>query len=433
MNQTSPQRQKTVSLNRVHPREPHVLVKTATRDGVQVPSWPEPMEETAFYGLAGETVRTIEPHTEADPVALLTQYLTAFGNIVGRGPYFQVERSRHGMNLFVTLVGNTSKARKGTSWGHVRELSRCADPGWCADCIQTGLSSGEGLIHAVRDAGYDDPGVAEKRLLIIDEEFPSTLKMLARSGNTLSPVLRSAWDGNDLQLITKHAPCKATHAHISLVAHVTKDELRRELTATEMGNGFANRFLWGCVRRSNVLPDGGCVPESEIEPLEARLRGAVRYAQSLGECELRRDPFARELWHAMYTDLSEGKPGLLGAVISRAEAQVLRLACTYALLDQSQVIRGEHLLAAHAVWDYCEASARFIFGDALGDPLADELLSRLKQSPDGLTRTDISYAFKRNRTEAEIMRALTVLADSGLARCRKEQGVGRPAERWLLI
>ncbi len=33
-------------------------------------TWPEPLADEAFYGLAGDIVRTIEPHTEADPAAL---------------------------------------------------------------------------------------------------------------------------------------------------------------------------------------------------------------------------------------------------------------------------------------------------------------------------------------------------------------------------
>ena len=424
--------QQFVPLNRC---EKHTGQPPAVPSAQTIPSWPEPLSEKAFHGLAGEIVRTIKPHTEADPVAVLLQLLVAFGNIVGRGPHFWAERNRHGMNLFVVLVGTTSKSRKGTSWGHVRELSTIADPTWCGNCIQTGLSSGEGLIYAVRDPrGVEDPGIHEKRLLIIDEEFSSTLKMLVRSGNTLSPVLRLAWDESPLQILTKQSPCKATDAHISLVAHVTRDELRRDLTCTEMGNGFANRFLWACVCRSNILPDGSCVPESLIEPLAARLKEAVEYAQTLGDCELRRDRCARDLWHSVYRELSEGKPGLLGSVISRAEPQVMRLAGIYALLDHAGEISEDHLLAALAVWNYCEASARFVFGDALGDPLADELLSRLKQAFDGLTRTEINDSFARNRKETEITRALYVLAERGLARCRRETGrPGRPVERWRVV
>ena len=411
------------------------LIADIPGSGVQVPSWPEPLTQEALYGLPGEIVHAIEPHTEADPVALLTQFLVGFGNVVGREPHWTAENNRHGLNLFVVLVGNTSKARKGTSWGHVRLLCAMADPQWGNDCIQTGLSSGEGLIYALRDGRDDgDAGVSEKRLLITDEEFSSTLKMLARSGNTLSPILRSGWDGLPLQLLTKQSPCKATETHISLVGHITKDELRRDLTDTEMGNGFANRFLWACVRRSKSLPDGGSLRDASIRNLALRLKNAVRYAHSLGDRRIQRDECAGELWRSRYPELSEGKPGLLGAVTSRAEAQVMRMACIYALLNHSDTIRQDHLFAALAVWDYCEASARFIFGDALGDPLADELLSKLKCAPDGLTRTEINHAFGRNRQEVEIQRALAVLADSGRARCRKEKrGGGRPAERWYCI
>ena len=92
--------------------------------------WPDPLEEEAYYGLAGEVVRTIEPHSEADPAALLVQFLVAFGNAVGRGPHFQVEADKHATNIFALVVGETSKARKGTSLGHILRLFNLADPEW---------------------------------------------------------------------------------------------------------------------------------------------------------------------------------------------------------------------------------------------------------------------------------------------------------------
>ena len=45
--------------------------------------WPEPLDEAAFHGLAGEFVRMVEPHTEADPNALLVQVLVSYGNAIG--------------------------------------------------------------------------------------------------------------------------------------------------------------------------------------------------------------------------------------------------------------------------------------------------------------------------------------------------------------
>src|SRR5947208_2889013 len=75
-------------------------------------SYPQPMDTSAFHGLAGEIVRRIEPHTEADPAALLFQLLAGFGNVVGRNAYMEADGARHYLNLFGVLVGQSSKGRK---------------------------------------------------------------------------------------------------------------------------------------------------------------------------------------------------------------------------------------------------------------------------------------------------------------------------------
>jgi hypothetical protein len=100
------------------------------------------------------------------------------------------------MNLFATLVGRTSTGRKGTAGDHVIRLFEDADPTF-APRMLSGLASGEGLIHHVRDAvhkGDDvvDEGVSDKRLISIEPEFSRVLKAAARDGCTLSPM-RCAW------------------------------------------------------------------------------------------------------------------------------------------------------------------------------------------------------------------------------------------------
>src|SRR5262245_19522985 len=96
------------------------------------PAWPA-MDNAAYYGLAGEVVEIIKPHTEADPVAILIQFLTCAGSIVGRCPYYQVEGTRHHANLFAVLVGESSKARKGTSWDRISGIVKIADDHWYTD------------------------------------------------------------------------------------------------------------------------------------------------------------------------------------------------------------------------------------------------------------------------------------------------------------
>src|SRR5437762_3189358 len=195
---------------------------------------------------------------------------------------------------------------------------------------------------------------------------------MTREGNTLSPVIRSAWDCGDLKTMVKNSPAKATGAHISIVGHITKDELRRLLTQTESANGFANRFLWVAVKRSKCLPDGGAIDTVSFEDVVAQLQAVVDFAKDF--VEIFRDPDAKTLWREAYPDLSEGKPGMLGAITGRAEAQVMRLSAIYALLDKSRLIRPEHHRAALAVWKYCEESACWIFGTNTGDRNADKIL-----------------------------------------------------------
>jgi hypothetical protein len=115
------------------------------------PDWPEPLAEEAYHGLVGRFVRAVEPHTEADPVALVVQFLIGVGNVIGRTAHACADGSKHFANEFGVLVGQSSKARKGTSWARVREVLNRAEEQWVESRVLSGLSSGEGLIWAVRD------------------------------------------------------------------------------------------------------------------------------------------------------------------------------------------------------------------------------------------------------------------------------------------
>ena len=403
-------------------------------------SWPELFDPAALHGLAGDVVRVLEPQSEADPVAILIQFLTAFGNAAGRSAHFLVESDHHYLKLFCVLVGRTSKARKGTSWGHVLRLFQMADEPWAAEHIANGLSSGEGLIWAVRDEirkreaekengktvrhheVISDAGVKDKRFLCLESEFASVLKVAEREGNTLSPVVRNAWDSGNLRTLTKNTPAKATASHVSIIGHITEEELRRYLTTTETCNGFANRFLWVCVRRSKYLPEGGRLTDDMLRPFAARLAEALEAARWMEQMVM--DETTRQLWAAVYPELSKEQPGLFGSLTSRAEAQTMRLACIYAALDQSVVIRRQHLEAALAVWGYVEDSVRYIFTDAMGDPVADEILNALTEHPEGLSRTDIQARFSGHCKSSRISASLAVLCRHGRASQCQENNEG---------
>ena len=400
------------------------------------------LDPEALHGLAGEIVKAIDPYTESDPVAVLTNTLTAFGNVVGPLPYFRVENTRHHLNLFIVQTGETAKGRKGTGWSTARRMFKEVDNEWSDKRVTGGLSSGEGLIFAVRDERIEktpvkehgrvvdyqeviaDHGVEDKRLLLVEEELAQALKVMSREGNILSAIIRQAWDGGNLNPLTKSNPIKATGAHISIIGHITKTELLRHLTATEQSNGFANRFYWFLVARSKCIPNPTGIPDEILLPLIEELRDAVDFARKIGE--ISRDKDAAAIWEAVYPQLSEGKPGLMGAVISRAEAQVMRLACIYSLLDESALVRVEHLRAALALWDYSEKSAQAVFGELTGDPAADKAAEALRIGG-SLTMTELHGLFGRNAPRAEIERVASALLKQGMATIETvSDGNGRP-------
>jgi hypothetical protein len=419
-------------------REPQAI-----EDAAPTPVWPAPLDAAAMHGIAGEFVQMIEPNTESDPAAILVQSLVAFGSLVGRGPHYRVEGDEHHANLYAVLVGDTGKGRKGTSAGRVRQPFERI-PEWKPPV--SGLSSGEGLKYHVRDAREEtkankagelvtevvDEGVSDKRLLVVESEFASALRAAQRQGSTLSATIREGWDTGNLRTLTKNDPITATGAHIAIVGHITSDELRAELTATDSANGFANRFLFVAVRRSKLLPFGGDdTDEGELQAMADRLRDRMLVARTRGRIAMTQD--ARAAWASAYPELSAGGEGLHGAVTARAEAQCVRLALIYTLLDGAEVIDVPHLLAALAVWSYCDATAKFVFGASLGDRTADEIIRRLQRAGDaGLTRTDIRDAFGRNLSTEKIGAALDLLRRRGRATCESVRTEGRPSEVWRI-
>jgi len=137
------------------------------------------------------------------------------------------------------------------------------------------------------------------------------------------------------------------------------------------------------VRRSKELPFGG--EQVDTSGLVKRI-GDLLYRLAHGDTPVGWDASAIPLWREVYSDLSRDRAGLVGSVTSRAEAQVLRTALIYTLLDGENNIAEPHLQAALELWRYCEQSVTIIFGTSTGDPLADEIHRMLKASPDGLTK-----------------------------------------------
>ncbi len=430
-------------------------------DLAPIPGWPAPPEEAAWRGPAGELALMLAPQTEADPVGILIQILVAFGNLIGRSAYWEVGKTRHHCNLYVALIGRSARARKGTAWDLSRWLLSTCDESWRKNGVKKGLDSGPGLIRCVRDpmivrqkvgrtpllGGSDfedvvaDPGVDDKRALFVETEFGAMLASMNRENNNLDGVLRDSFDSGDLGSVVKGNPMTATGAHVSLIGHCTFGELGLKLQSDHITNGLANRFLWACVRRSRLLPNGGDFSGLKFAPLQARIARAFHAAFG-APYKVSRDEDAQALWDEVYADLTRERDGAYGEVTARAEVLSMRLANTYATLDRSKVIRRPHLESALALWRYCDRSAEFIFGkgDAGLEPDDRLILAAIRKAPEeGLSKTDIRRKALKNHPEAtgRMAAALTRLVRRGKVEERPPTvpcpAGGVPARRWFPV
>lgn len=424
------------------PRRP-IAEHDATTD-LDVREWPT-LDPKVLRGIAGDFVELATRKSEADPAAVLFTFLCRFGIEAGTGAHVMVGDTRHHARLNVAVVGASSKARKGTSGQPVKRLFRfdaqertLDHPLLYVPATETAgpLSSGEGIIYAVRDevkawqvdkkTGEGqwitvDPGVEDKRLFVFDEELAAALKCTKREGNTLSTVIRVAFDGGKLSPLTKNNRIAATNPHIGIVTHTTAAELSRLLDETETLNGFANRFLWICSRRQKLVPLPKPMPEDELRQIQARLLRILRKVKTFGEVHMNHE--AREHWCGIYEALSREQPGLVGCVVNRAEALVIRLSLIYALLDESDVIRREHLEAALAMWSYAKSSAEYIFAGREPNPIAQAILAALESGP--LSMTDIHRLLSNHATKSQIQTAIQELVGSGRVEVTDEQTPGR--------
>jgi hypothetical protein len=147
---------------------------------------------------------------------------------------------------------------------------------------------------------------------------------------------------------------------------------------------------------------------------------------------MERDQVASELWKNIYKELAEEVPGLVGEVLARGDAQMLRLSMIYALADHSQTISKRHLRAAHALWGYCEQSACFLFGDRLGNPKAEKIFAALRAAPKGMTRSEVQRSVFKGNLKAEALdEALRLLKKVGWIYSTSEPTAGRDAERFF--
>lgn len=398
----------------------------------EIREWPQfPKKD---LGIISEIVTAATRKSEVDPAAIALTSLVFAGGAFGQDSYLKVGDTHHFPRLFSVLVGASSRGRKGSSGDPVKRVFRfVAD----SPTVSPGpLSSGEGLIYAVRDESERvdedgipvDPGVKDKRLIVHDGEFAGVLKVARRESNILSAILRTAWDSGDIEPLTKTSKIKTTGAHISFVSHITREELMLCLSAVDGFNGFSNRILWCCVRRQNqtAFPEG--ISESESQRIGHRLNEAVSFARIGGEVTWDED--AKKIYEESYPSLTEDEHGLLGGAVSRAEAQTIRLSLIFCLLDKSRIIQPIHIARALTVWNYCLNSARYLFSTLESNAPENKILNFLKDGEKSTSQ--ITKDLFKGHVE-KLRETLDRLQTSGRILSRTEKTSGRTITYWRLM
>jgi hypothetical protein len=408
----------------------------------EAPAMPPRPALALNHGIIGDFMRRVEFETEAHPVALASTLLVALGSVIDRGPHYVVGRTPHHVNLYLAVVGNTGAGRKGTGGDIVADCVRLADPFWAESCQSPNLVSGEGVIDALRDrvekivpkkgGGPDefetvviDPGIEDKRLLITCAELVSAFKAGNRENSVLSQTLREAWDGKTLRTMAKNAARTATDPHLSIIGHATRHELVKVARESDIFGGTYNRFLFVLSERARLLPHGGDLDDLGTVP--QRIADVVTFARTVGR--MRRTPEADRLWERVYGELTTATGSdLLAAVLSRGEAQTLRLSMLMALAAGRAEITADDLAAALDLWRYSAASARVIFA-GVHDALFNKIVEAIKAQP-GITRSALHKTLGWKLGSAQLVEALSRVQAAGLATCQKIQTGGRPSEQW---
>jgi len=384
--------------------------------------WPELDPGAIHPGLIQELITAATVKSEAASAAILGTFLTRLSVEVGRTPFMMIGDGKQHVNLLAAIAGPTGAGRKGTSAKPVERVFALAAHDYIPARVTPGpLSSGEGLIDAVKDQVLKwevdkkskvgewvivHPGIDDKRLFVLTEELSSALQAMAREGNTLSSIVRQVFDSGNLEPLTKSSKIKATGAHIGILGHITIHELNGLLQECQIHNGLINRILWFCSKRQKICPFPEPIPDNILLGFQSEIKNIVHFSIKTNEIRLSEE--ARALWEEFYPGLSESRGGYMGAVLERAPALVLRLAMLHCLVDQVGQITPKHLETSIMVWDYCEKSARYIFGDKdIKNPLAKKILQLLTGKPMSLTEiyTGLAKHFE-SRAIQETMKSL---------------------------
>jgi hypothetical protein len=379
-----------------------------------------------FYGLVGELASIAATGTEINPVAAAMVYLSFLGANVGRDTFLFINNTYHHPRIFTLHIGRSGRGGKGDSQQltqRIRKRIEERDSSLLGHTHTGGLSSREGLAALIHDGHGETPAIVDKRLWIVESEFANVLHQSKREGNTLSTALRDAFDGCDIKPATKSKPIGATNPHIGIHANITPAEFNSMLSAREMSNGFANRFLMMFSENIGYVPFPTPTPERLIDELASKTMDIIHFAKggypnSINGLEINLSQAAKDLYAEVYQELRRPLDSdFITSMLERRAPYALRLAMLFALTDQTRVIEACHLQAALEWIRYSINTVKFVFADKANNQQqvetrqnASKILAFLRLRPQGASMTELIIdCFQKHNSSEKINIALGYL------------------------
>lgn len=396
---------------------------------------PPKINKDAFWGLLDDMANVATANTEANKIAVAVNTMAMLAAVLGREDItYPFGDSQTDIRPSFLIIGATGVG-KGISENLPRRVFDKADqilrdknpvPHMSLNIHNGGLSSGEGIAHAIRDPSDQkdkdgnliDEGVIDKRLLVIEPEFSNVLAHCKRDGNTLSSVIRNLHDGIDIKPLTKSNKTKASRPHVVIVGHITPCELLDKISKTDIANGFLNRFMMLHIRLEKLVAAPTRTEEQYVNGLAddvVRIIQFIRLGVTMTEA-----PCFTEYFEKEYPKLRQPKvSGVIQTLFARAPQYARMLAMMFALMDTKTRIEKTHLQAAIYWLEYWKNSIAYIFQEEAKERelertqvLADKVhvaIREIYKQKGRCSQTDISDYFNRNKTKKELRGAIEYL------------------------
>ncbi|EHR53357.1 hypothetical protein SacmaDRAFT_5192 [Saccharomonospora marina XMU15] len=406
-----------------------------------------PLDAAAFDCYLGRVVEAVAEFTEGDPVNVLASLICVTGVHLGQKPHVRAGDDVHPLLVWPLIIGRTGSGRKGAGWSSAKRIALAAGPDFMSTNVRSGLTSGEGLAAMFADdQDADDNGekagrrtggrlpAGDRRLLVFEAEWAAVMARMKREGNSLSATLRGAWEGGDLSTLAVSARI-APSSHVGIVAHITPEEFRAKVSASDLAGGTYNRFLPIMVARARFLPGGQGAPLAIINGLGAELAERLEHGGELGALGF--TTAGDELWRRLYVEFGtdSGDSGPVEQFVSRAAPYCLRIAGIHAALDGNSAIDAGHLIAAAALVRYAIDSARAAFNQSAETAKLAAWIAAA--GAEGRTREQVrSDFYGRNKKADEVNALLDTLARAGRITATKRppaSGRGRPTEVYTAV